>query len=830
MADQKFTLEEILKEYSADGKRSGIQKADNKPIAPGKLETEKLLNAATSHRPMPYSSTYRAVASTSPPAEEPQESLVDIKSTISQIKAAQEAQRIQEAKTAPVLRERFPTQKLRREQVSFLGAGGARTAGNGYPSDGISEYDGAVKVASSEQGESLSEQRHRPNIRQMEDSTRSREKKRKNRRRKKAEISYTRETITGVFSVPESSAEQESQPTTRRRWEEEQGYYYQAPHDSTQTIPAQRRMRVRSTAETVQEKKPDHMAEIREQLCNLRNAIFFRCVTLLLLTICGAILGLSESLPHSPAAFLISHLTLRGYAIVQLALGAIGLAVAFPTVKNGIRNFIRFHADSDSMAVLPLLPAMAGAICAVISPSVLEQETVHLFLPCALLALLCNAIGRLLVVRRALRGCLILAHDTKKRVLSYVSQEETAELLTRGVLSDFPIVTAVRRTKSLCDYLRYTYSNDMADALCRPMTPICAGLALVVSVGMTLIRMGLHVDMLWVSFLLTLMTLLLTAGSCIGSALVVNLPLERESKKAAAGDSVMLGYQSVDDFFDTNALLVEAGDMFPNGSVKIQGMKVFSGGKMDDVMLDAASLVHHAGSIMDAAFLDMIPERENLRRVDEFVCEDGLGLCGWIGNRRVLFGSREMMTGHNIEGLPTKTREAELAEGDGDVLYLSVSGVLTAMFSIQITADPKVRRQMQALQQERIALVIQSVDSSVTLRRISALFGFPEHLIKIIPVSMHNLFQRETADLDCASASMVVGKTSFGAAQLIVGARKVRRSAMRGVILQIVSSLLGLSLALIHIFTGAYSEMNAQFFLLYHLILTIVTALAIRVR
>lgn len=46
------------------------------------------------------------------------------------------------------------------------------------------------------------------------------------------------------------------------------------------------------------------------------------------------------------------------------------------------------------------------------------------------------------------------------------------------------------------------------------------------------------------------------------------------------------------------------------------------------------------------------------------------------------------------------------------MLYLSVSGVLAAMFSVRITADPKVKRQMQALRQERVALVLRSVDCS----------------------------------------------------------------------------------------------------------------------
>ena len=35
MADHKFTLEEILNEYSADGKRSGIRHTSEQPLSRG---------------------------------------------------------------------------------------------------------------------------------------------------------------------------------------------------------------------------------------------------------------------------------------------------------------------------------------------------------------------------------------------------------------------------------------------------------------------------------------------------------------------------------------------------------------------------------------------------------------------------------------------------------------------------------------------------------------------------------------------------------------------------------------------------------------------------
>lgn len=130
------------------------------------------------------------------------------------------------------------------------------------------------------------------------------------------------------------------------------------------------------------------------------------------------------------------------------------------------------------------------------------------------------------MVRRALRNVNVISREGQKRVLSYVSQEETAELLTRGVLHDIPIVTAVRKADGVCDILRYSYSTDMADSLCRTMTPICGAVTLLIAVGMTLIRMGNGVrDALDQLFLLH-------AGTIAGGVLRYG---ERPGSQSAAG-------------------------------------------------------------------------------------------------------------------------------------------------------------------------------------------------------------------------------------------------------------------------------------------------------
>ena len=200
MADHKFTLEEILNEYSEDGRRSGIRHTSDKPLSHGTLETEKLVNAATSSRPLRQEQAgYDQVVPELSAGDE--EQLVDIKSTISHIKADKAAQAARDVDAAPVLRERFPTQHLRRENVSFVKAAGAARYGASYPENGDSGYDGAVMLAEPETEEPA--EKHRPNVRQMENfSARMHGQYRKNRRPPDGTGRRKRTTITRKSSRP----------------------------------------------------------------------------------------------------------------------------------------------------------------------------------------------------------------------------------------------------------------------------------------------------------------------------------------------------------------------------------------------------------------------------------------------------------------------------------------------------------------------------------------------------------------------------------------------------------------------------------------------------
>ena len=578
---------------------------------------------------------------------------------------------------------------------------------------------------------------------------------------------------------------------------------------------------------------PNQEAEIRVNINLLRNAVFFRTVSLAVLTVIGAFLAIGESSYTLLYPALSQLMTVRGYCFLHLILGLLILFITFPTVINGMRKLFHREADSDTIAAMPLIPCLLTVLATIFVPEPMQHNLVHIFLPVSSFILLMNSIGKLFIIRRATRNFALLTKNFEKYVVTCVQSETAAEELTRGVVQDYPILATIRKTKQMSDFLRHTYASDLADRLSKKLAPIVAGISLLLAAAITGIRIGvLETPAENIPFFCSVLTMLLTAGCSAGIPLTVNLPLDRASKRLCPHGCTLLGYQSVDDFYDVNSILVPAATLFPKQSITISGIKNFSGFQVEEALLDAASMVYAADSILQNAFAALVEEKDGgmLYQVEDCSYEDNLGICGWIRHRRVLLGNREMMMAHHVEGMPTKVRELEMTSGSQDVLYLSVSGVVAGMFVIDITADPMVKRQMQRLKEEQISVIVKSVDSCITLQRLTTLFGVPDSMLKILPSADNDLYEKETAPLQDVSASTIHDGSFFGTARLLLEARSIKRAATTGLLLQVIAVILGLSICIGYILVNGYDNITSQTLLFFQLVMTGLTLLTTRLK
>ena len=578
---------------------------------------------------------------------------------------------------------------------------------------------------------------------------------------------------------------------------------------------------------------PNQEAEIRVNINLLRNAVFFRTVSLAVLTIIGAFLAIGESSYTLLYPALSQLMTVRGYCFLHLILGLLILFITFPTVINGMRKLFHREADSDTIAAMPLIPCLLTILATIFVPEPMQHNLVHIFLPVSSFILLMNSIGKLFIIRRATRNFALLTKNFEKYIVTCVQSETAAEELTRGVVQDYPILATIRKTKQMSDFLRHTYASDLADRFSKKLAPIVAGISLLLAAAITGIRIGvLETPAENIPFFCSVLTMLLTAGCSAGIPLTVNLPLDRASKRLCPHGCTLLGYQSVDDFYDVNSILVPAATLFPKQSITISGIKNFSGFQVEEALLDAASMVYAADSILQNAFAALVEEKDGgmLYQVEDCSYEDNLGICGWIRHRRVLLGNREMMMAHHVEGMPTKVRELEMTSGSQDVLYLSVSGVVAGMFVIDITADPMVKRQMQRLKEEQISVIVKSVDSCITLQRLTTLFGVPDSMLKILPSADNDLYEKETAPLQDVSASTIHDGSFFGTARLLLEARSIKRAATTGLLLQVIAVILGLSICIGYILVNGYDNITSQTLLFFQLVMTGLTLLTTRLK
>ena len=578
---------------------------------------------------------------------------------------------------------------------------------------------------------------------------------------------------------------------------------------------------------------PNQEAEIRVNINLLRNAVFFRTVSLAVLTIIGAFLAIGESSYTLLYPALSQLMTVRGYCFLHLILGLLILFITFPTVINGMRKLFHREADSDTIAAMPLIPCLLTILATIFVPEPMQHNLVHIFLPVSSFILLMNSIGKLFIIRRATRNFALLTKNFEKYIVTCVQSETAAEELTRGVVQDYPILATIRKTKQMSDFLRHTYASDLADRFSKKLAPIVAGISLLLAAAITGIRIGvLETPAENIPFFCSVLTMLLTAGCSAGIPLTVNLPLDRASKRLCPHGCTLLGYQSVDDFYDVNSILVPAATLFPKQSITISGIKNFSGFQVEEALLDAASMVYAADSILQNAFAALVEEKDGgmLYQVEDCSYEDNLGICGWIRHRRVLLGNREMMMAHHVEGMPTKVRELEMTSGSQNVLYLSVSGVVAGMFVIDITADPMVKRQMQRLKEEQISVVVKSVDSCITLQRLTTLFGVPDSMLKILPSADNDLYEKETAPLQDVSASTIHDGSFFGTARLLLEARSIKRAATTGLLLQVIAVILGLSICIGYILVNGYDNITSQTLLFFQLVMTGLTLLTTRLK
>ncbi len=558
-------------------------------------------------------------------------------------------------------------------------------------------------------------------------------------------------------------------------------------------------------------------ADIRTDIAELRSAVAFRAGGLMLATVISAYLSLRHAF-HLPW---LDNIPNSLICLMQLLLGFASASVCIPALKNGLVRLFQFRADTDTFAAIAWLSCVLDSLFGIFG--IEHNGIAEHFMPCAIFILLLHTIGKLLIIDREEINLKAAAATPNCYGMHIIENDKNAEALARGVLNDFPIIAALRKTDSLKDFRKYTYSADLADYFSHYAAPASCAFSLISSIILTLFKGG------GFGYALGLFSMFSVAVGCAAITFTVNLPLFNAVKSLSSRGALLLGYQSVDDFYDTNSILMDTSSLFPESAVKLKGVKMYSNIKSEETLLAAASLAYFAGSSFSHIFREVLQGRgQQLYPIENYVCEDGLGLCGWIHNQRILLGTRDLMLSHHIEGIPSKTKEAELTGEDRDAIYLSISGNLSALFVVELQADNTVKFWVHHAVKRDISLILHNVDPIITADRISSLFDISPEMFKILPAKMQNLYRAETAHVKEMSTSVACTNSFDNIMRLIACSKVVRNAATAGIFLQAVSILIGMVLVVME--SLLHVGVTPGWMIIFQCAVSLITILCVNIR
>ncbi len=544
-------------------------------------------------------------------------------------------------------------------------------------------------------------------------------------------------------------------------------------------------------------------------------SLIFACIEAVIF-IASIVISIISSSQGSSLSLFSGNVSL--YMLVDILLLLLSCSFALSTFIRGMTGLFKFKINSATAPSLLFIFSIAQCIVVIFTMKDAFADTV-IYAPVACFAFMMSAFSRFFVLKRAFSNFEFCTGGTALYSTEKIAKENDAFEIGRGLLLGEPDVSYSSRINFPEKFIEKSFVYDPSDKISSKLTLaiLIAGIIVAIPTGI----LSKSVYDAFASFV-AVCSIGFPAFSMISSS----LPILSTNKKLNSRGSAILGYLPAFECATTNAIVIDSSDLFKKGSCGIDGIKTFNNMRIDEAILDAASMVIESGGplvdIFDGVILN---RREILPPVESLAYEDRLGLSAWIHGNRVLLGSRDLLLNHNVEA-PEKDVEMKYINRGKKVLYLSVAGKIAAMFVISYYANDAIGEALRKIDENGITILVRTCDCNITEDLICQYFGLPISAVKIIsPVSgdIFNKYRKET--LEKSSSGIFHNGTEDSFLKSISQAFRLNKLVSINSIVQIIYSSVAVAMFALLSFLSALPSIGAGQIIAFQLFWTLIACL-----
>lgn len=541
--------------------------------------------------------------------------------------------------------------------------------------------------------------------------------------------------------------------------------------------------------------RQDSASIMQEINANIRkmfiNSVFMGVITALLLgvSIVTAVMGKSLS---DVAAIV---LTLASFLLLVL-----GTWICRVAVINGLSPLKKFKGNSDTGIAIAAITGLVQGGAAIFMAPRFAAGDMHLYAVVVSLMMLLNNLGKLFMVLRVKDNFKFVTQKAPVFSGKIYVNEDIAKKLMSGTVGK-PIVAYQVESDFLSDYLKISYSPDPSEDMSGKIAPVAILCSLFVSVLYGILSGG---DV-WGAF--SALAVMTAVSTPVCNLLAVNLPMRRLCKDTLQKNAMIAGYPSVRQFCDTKAVIVNAGDLYPAGSITLNGVKAFENYRIEENFLSAAAVLREAGSPLASVFDNVVDNHGgHLPKVESVMYEDKLGLVGWVNGERLLIGTAELLEKFGVTAPPLSGEEQYMKDGRQKT-YFAKSSKAVAMFVTTYSSTLRIAEELQRAEANGISLLVRTADPNITSEKISEDFGIFFRSVKVLSTGLGNVCQEISSQKEDSSRAYLATRGSFlPFIRAVSGCVRMKGNISLAVVIQLIGLILGIVLtAAITLWSGVHS-------------------------
>ncbi len=477
------------------------------------------------------------------------------------------------------------------------------------------------------------------------------------------------------------------------------------------------------------------------------------------------------------------------YAVLNLILIGVVIFINRVTIYSGLTPLAKFRGNSDTALAVAAIGSGVQAIVSMFCLVGITTFSFSYYTVIVTIGFLCNCIGKLFMVLRIKDNFKFISSETPSHAVKIYTNEEIAKKMMSGTVFEQPIIVYQHKTKFMSNFLKMSYAPDPSEDLAgkiAPVTIICS-LAVAIIYGVLYGTFTGAVDTF---------SVMSAVSVPLCTLIAVNIPMRFLCKKLTEQGAMISGYPSVKQFCDSNAIMIDANDLYPKGSVKLDGIKTFANHRIDESVLAAAAILREAQSPMATVFnMAVLQQKSNvLPEVESVLYEDNMGLVGRVQGQRILVGNRNLMQKYNIETPSADYEEKYHIEGR-QITYLAQAGELISMFVTTYTPDKKIMEELQRGEANGLSYLVRTTDCNITGERLAEDFGIFFRSVKVLPTGLGNVCKEAQSQQEDTSRAYLGTRGKLSSLiRGVSGCIRIKSNISLTIVIQLIAVVLGLLL------------------------------------